>query len=633
MNCLYKGYVPTRDKKSIIAFKNATPDDLLSLEDAEKFDEYAGVLADDTVLIDLDDGSEAEILLKIVKAKELRCKVIATTRGMHFLFKNNGEFTSNRTHCRLAIGLTADIKGCGKNSYEVLKHGGKLRTILYDSGEYQEAPRWLIPIKAKVDLLNMVEGEGRNNALFSYILPLQQNNFTVDECRECIEIINEFVLKDPLSSMELKGILRDGAFQKPIFFNARGTFLFDVFAKHLQRSKNIVRINGKLYIYRDGFYQSGEDLIEREMVSEIPTLNQSKRKEVMSYLELIAPKITTIADAHLIAFKNGVLNLITGDVYDFSPEYVITNMIPFNYNAEAKSELLDKTMRKLSCDDPQAEKLLYQAVGYCFYRRNELRKSFILIGEKRNGKSTFLDMVCTLLGEDNISNLDLAEIGDKFKTAELTGKLANIGDDINDEHIPNSAVFKKVVSGDKVTVERKGQDPYVLASYAKCFFSANAMPRIGRGKDSAAIKDRLVTIPFDAKFSKEDADYDPFIKYKLRDEHVIEALIAKSVVALKELLEDQQFAICERSEKANEEYERVNNPILTFFETLNETDYLNESVTKVYIDYTTYCSVNNLKPMSSIEFGRQMKRQFNLEIKDTSVNKRRVRIFVRSDDD
>lgn len=629
MRDFYKGYVVTRNKKAVVSFKGATEGDLLTLEVAQKFPEYAGVLRDDAVLIDIDDGEQAELLLNIVKSKKLKCRVIATSRGMHFLFKNNGEILNNKTHCRLAIGLTADIKGTGKASYEVLKVDGKEREVLYDSEEYGEVPRWLNPIKSKVELLNMVEGEGRNNALFSYILPLQQNNFTVDECRECIGIINEFILKEPLSEEELKTVLRDGAFGKPTFFTVRGGFQFNAFAKYLQKTCNIVKINGKLHVYSDGFYKSGDNHIEAAMIKEIPTLNQTKRKEVLAYLDLIVPNNSTVADAHLVAFKNGVLNVITNEMYEFSPEYIITNMIPHNYIPDAQSELLDKVMKKLACNDADVEKLLYQAVGMCMFRKNELRKSFFLLGEKRNGKSTFLDMVGTLLGEENIANLDLSEIGDKFKTAELAGKLANVGDDINDEYIPNSAIFKKVVSGDKVTVERKGQDPFKLASYAKFFFSANSLPRIGRGKDSGAVLDRLVIIPFDAKFSKDDPDYDPYIKYKLRDERVMEALIAKSIEGLREVLADQQFVECERVASKMAEYEQTNNPIVLFFNELSESDYLNEPTKNVYRNYSAFCLANNLQAMSSIEFTKQMKKQYGLELQDVVVDKQKVRVYVK----
>lgn len=623
---LYKGYVPTSGKRATMPFKDKDASELLTLEEAQKFSEYAGILADDTVLVDIDDGEQSEILLNIVKSKGLKCKVLATTRGAHFLFKTNKPM-QNRTHCKLAIGLTADIKGGGRASYEVLKYEGREREVLYDTEQYGLLPKYLFPVKTNANVLDLAEGEGRNNALFSYILPLQQNEFNVEECRECIGVINDFVLKDPLSEDELKVVLRDGAFNKPSFFTSKGSFLFDKFAKYLRDAENIIKINGKLYIYRDGIYESGDEYIEAAMIEHIPNLSRSKRQEVLSYLGLLVSRESGIADANLIAFKNGVLDVANDSFNEFSPEYIITNKIPHNYNPDAKSELLENVINKLACGDEVVEKLLYQAIGYCFYRRNELRKSFFLLGEKRNGKSTFLDLVGTLLGEDNTANLDLCEIGHQFKTAELCGKLANIGDDINDEWVSNTATFKKVVSGDVITAERKGKDPFKLRSFAKFFFSANSLPRLGRGKDSSAILDRLVVIPFDAKFTKDDPDYDPFIKYKLRSEDVMEALISKAVPALREVLVEQEFATCEKVKQNLEEFEITNNPILEFFEELGEDDYLNEPIKDVYKKYSTFCLANNLQAISAIEFSRQMKKQFGLLIKSIESDGKRLRVY------
>lgn len=627
---LYKGYIPTSNKKAQMAFKDKDASELSTLTEVKRYSEYAGILNDDTVLIDLDDGKQADILYSIVKALDIKCKIIRTTRGMHFLFKTASPM-QNRTHCKLAIGLTADIKGGGRASYQVLKFDGKEREVLYDTIEYDVIPKFLTPIKTNIDLLDLCEGDGRNNALFSYILPLQENGFTKEECKQCITIINNYVLKDPLSQDELKVILRDGAFEKPRFFTNKGVFLFDKFAAFIKQVEHIIKLNGKLYVYKDGVYESGDDAIEALMIKHIPNLSRSKRQEVLSYLSLIVDKESGIADANLIAFNNGVLNIATNEFNEFSPEYIITNKIPYNYNADAKSELLEKVMTKLSCGDENVYKLLLQAVGYCFYRRNELRKSFFLLGEKRNGKSTFLDMVATLLGEDNTANLDLCEIGDRFRTAELTGKLANIGDDINDEWISNTAVFKKVVSGDTVTVERKGKDPYKLKSFAKFFFSANSLPRLGRGKDSRAVLDRLVIIPFNAKFTKDDPDYDPFIKYKLRDKSVMEALIAMAVPALKDVLIEQEFIQSDKAVKTLEEFEKSNNPILEFFEELSASDYLNEPIKSVYQIYNVFCLSNNLQAISAIEFQKQMKKEFNLSIKTIDDNGKKVRIYVENE--
>jgi putative DNA primase/helicase len=329
----------------------------------------------------------------------------------------------------------------------------------------------------------------------------------------------------------------------------------------------------------------------------------------------------------MIAFENGVLDIVTESFSEFSPEFVITNKIPHRYIPDATSDVLDRVMKKLACGDANVLKLLYQAVGYTFYRRNELRKSFFLLGEKRNGKSTFLDMVGNLLGEENTSNLDLCEIGHQFRTAELNGKLANIGDDINDEWVSNTAVFKKVVSGDVITAERKGKDPFKLRSFAKFFFSANSLPRIGRGKDSGAVLDRLVIIPFDAKFSKEDPDYDPFIKYKLRGEDVMEALIAKSIPALREVLAEQSFAKSSKVDTSLAEFETSNDPIMEFFADLEEGDYLNEPIKFVYQKYNTFCLSNNLQAMSAIEFQKRMKKQYEVTIKTVESDGKRVRVY------
>ena len=139
----FKGYVETKDKKCIEKFKDR--EDFKTFEQVQSLPEYAGILASETILVDIDDFATSEILFKIVKDKGLICRVYKTTRGKHFLFKNSG-VGGNKTGCRLAIGLSADIKLGTRNSYEVLKFNGKQREILYDNTENEEAqalPRWL----------------------------------------------------------------------------------------------------------------------------------------------------------------------------------------------------------------------------------------------------------------------------------------------------------------------------------------------------------------------------------------------------------------------------------------------------------------------------------------------------------
>ncbi|HBF8463914.1 TPA: DNA primase, partial [Clostridioides difficile] len=575
---LFKGYIITNNKKAAEKFKNVKK--LKTYEQIKEWPEFAGVLAEETVLVDIDDFESSEILYKIVQDLKLKCRVYKTTRGKHFLFKNTS-LEKNRTKCRLAIGLNSDIKlGC-KNSYSILKFNNIERKILYDSKEIQEIPMYLTPIKNGIDFLSLGEGDGRNQALYNYILTLQSNDFTVEEIRETIRVINKYVLKTPLQDNELEVILREESFQKKIFFNSKGSFLFDEFAKYIKNNNHVIKINDQLHLYKDGIYVDGQARIEAEMINNISNLNKAKRSEVLSYLNLLISENTSMSEANLIAFKNGIYNVVDDSFIEFSPEFIITNKINWNYNPGAYSKLVDKTMNKLSCGDFEIRMLLEEVVGYCFYRRNELRKAFILTGDKANGKSTYLDMIKTLLGDENTSALDLKELSDRFKTAELFGKLANIGDDIGDEFIANPAIFKKLVSGDRVNVERKGQNPFDFNNYSKFLFSANNIPRI---KDkTGAVLDRLIIIPFNASFSVKDKDFDPYIKYKLREQEAIEYLINLGLEGLKRVLKNRKFIVPDKVKKEILEYEEVNNPILGFFKEVDKIE--NESTKEIYRKY------------------------------------------------
>lgn len=624
---LFKGFVPTKNKECLVKFKNKSASELKTLRDVQKLEEYAGILNDNTVLIDIDDFEQSEILMNIVEELQLRCRVYETTRGKHFLFLNDDMFENCGTHKKLAIGLESDIKIGSKNSYSILKFNGKERNIIYDildDEDYETVPKWLMCVVSKIDFLEMTAGDGRNQSLFNYILTLQSYDFSIDEARECIRIINKYVLKDSLTDEELCVVLRDDAFQKPIFFK-KNVFLFDKFAKFIKNNNHVIKINNIMHIYDDGIYVKGEQYIERKMIKYIPNLSDSRRKEVLKYLNLIVEDNKDMAPAHLIAFKNGIYNLENDKLEDFSPDIILTNKINYNYNPNAYNKLLDKTLNKLAVNNQEVRKLLEMCVGYCFYRRSEMRKSFMLTGEKRNGKSTYLAMINKLLGSENISNLDLKELGERFKTAELFGKLANIGDDIDSEFITSTAIFKKLVSGNPINVEQKGRNPFDFSNYAKLIFSANDIPRM---KDrSGAVLDRLIIIPFDATFSKDDEDYDPYIKYKLVKDDSLEYLIILGIAALKELLENQEFPTCEKVEKSKKEYEEHNNPILLHFSELEKIDFSNKSTKECYKRYCEFCYSNGFTPISNIEFSKQVRKFYDLEIKVKSVQGKKYKVF------
>src|SRR5690606_38296347 len=98
-------------------------------------------------------------------------------------------------------------------------------------------------------------------------------------------------------------------------------------------------------------------------------------------------------------------------------------------------------------------------------------------GEGSNGKSVFLGLIEAFLGAENVSNVSLHDLtSDRYASAELYGKMANIFADLRADKITDAGTFKVVVSGDRIRAQRKHQQPFTFKPYAKLIFSANQIP-------------------------------------------------------------------------------------------------------------------------------------------------------------
>ena len=246
------------------------------------------ILSAEAVLVDVDDGAQSEILMQIVEDLQLNCEVRQNNARTAFSVSATAMLRRARRVRTTACGLLADFKVGTKNSTQQLKVDGKERFVEWDCphDEIEVIPKWLTPVKTAVKLFELEEGDGRNSALYGYILTLTGAGFTKDECRETLKIINQYVLKSPLSDDELAIIMRDDAFPKDTFFE-KGAFLHDKFANYLKRNDRIVRINGMLHVYREGVYVAGAREIESMMIRHLPMLKFSHRVEVLKYLDIV----------------------------------------------------------------------------------------------------------------------------------------------------------------------------------------------------------------------------------------------------------------------------------------------------------------------------------------------------------
>ena len=593
---------------------------------------FGGILNEGIVDISFDSDELSQKFWEMAEQNNWNCLILENQKNghIHSYWKDSRKrIEKGGKDKKLAVGLVADIHN-GSTYIPLKVHGVDRFPPCFEPDTLDEVPDELIPVNTQIDLLNLSEGEGRNDELFKYILILQsQLLLSKEDIRRVLQNTNNFVFSEPLKQDELDVICRDEAFEKPVFYNGK-VFLHDAFGRYMKNEFHIKRINGQLHVYDCGIYKSGYRFIENKMIELIPALKANSRTEVLKFLEIITPEETYVSDANLIAFRNGVYDLSTDALLPFSPEHIITNMIPWDYNPSAYSELCDKTLTKISCQDIEIRSLLEECIGYCFFRQNELSKSFFLTGSGSNGKSTFLDMVRNVLGRQNYVSLDMDELSERFSVTTMFGKLANIGDDISDEFLQGKAIaqFKKIVSGNDIKAENKGQDAYFYKPTVKLLFSANEIPRM-RNKGFEAIKRRLVIIPFNAKFSKDDPDFDSGIVWKLKKQDVAEYLVQLGIQGLKRVLENQAFTESKKVKDEVDSFERDNNPLLLFLDEVEESEILNHETKEVFARYDTFCYENGFQKMAMQTFTKQINKILGCDRKDVRVNGKKVIVFKK----
>ncbi len=604
---LFDGYIRIgEDKSAKEKYKTALPN--RTFEEAQKLTSFSGVIKKDYILVDFDSEEDANIAFNIITDKKLNCIVLQTTRGKHFYFKNIG-IERGKTNTKLACGLTADIKIGG--NLGTLKLNNNMREVIYKTNSVDNLPKYFYPVETKKDFKFLREGDGRNENLFGYIIVLQQNSLSKEEIRETCNIINNYVFKEKLPENELETILRDDAFKKETFIENK-TFNYEKFAKYLIQEEHICRINNQLYIFNGEVYITGKSFIEASMLKYIPNFVARKRTEAYKMVELLLPigHNERYADERYIAFKNGIYDIKTNKLLDFDSNLRITNQIPWNYNPNANNQKIKNILNNWVDNDNDMLMLLEECIGMCMYRSNKISTCFILTGKKDNGKSTFIKMLNALLGENNCSSISLHNLESRFNPASITGKLANLGDDIGDAYINSTENFKKLVTGETIQLEQKGQDHYEYKSYAKLIFCANEIPRI-KDPTGAVIDKRIIYLPFNSTFTGKTKDPNLYKEFE-KNEEMMETLILIGIEGIKRVIENKGFTKSALAEQTKQEYKFKNSPILQFIDEYGEENFYYRLTEPIYEEYREFCRLNGFCAESHATFRKKICSNLNI---------------------
>ena len=268
-----------------------------------------------------------------------------------------------------------------------------------------------------------------------------------------------------------------------------------------------------------------------------------------------------------------------------------------------------------------------ELIGYCLYRSAKYEKAILCIGKGANGKTTFLKMIDSLLGSENISHVSLQDLGgDRFASAGLYGKLANTFADLKSDKLKHSGPFKMLVSGDSLRAQKKFKNPFEFQSYVKLIFSANEIPE--SDDKSFAYFRRWIILFFEKVF--EGKNNDTKLIEKLTTPEEMSGLLNLALIALKQLIKDNEFIHTDDIATVEREYNLNASTVEKFLAykcviTNNRDDFI--ICRDLWGVYLEYCKKNSLSGKSDNIFGMELG-QLGIVKERKSVSYERVNCYV-----
>jgi len=313
--------------------------------------------------------------------------------------------------------------------------------------------------------------------------------------------------------------------------------------------------------------------------------------------------LLTSQPTELINFRNGLLEWKTEILRSHSPETLSTIQLPVDWNSSATCPRIQSFLKQVL--PPDCLDFIHEVVGYLMVCIATLRVAFLFIGGGANGKSTLIALIRALLGILNISSVTLQDLSEnRFRSAELFGKLANLCGDLDPRAIKKSDIFKTVVGGsDIITVERKYNHPFSFVPFIRLLFSCNEAPP--SADQTEAYFNRWVVIPFPNVF-KDEKD-DKMLLQQLTTKEELSGLAVLAVRDLKKLMDRGYFELPASVEEAREKYREKLDSVKVFLSEQCEIDPLfTVGKTVLYQKYQEWCKSNGRIPVGGQRFGEKL---------------------------
>jgi P4 family phage/plasmid primase-like protien len=286
------------------------------------------------------------------------------------------------------------------------------------------------------------------------------------------------------------------------------------------------------------------------------TIESKERNEILEALRQVGRSHTP---KHIkktwIQFKDKFVDIKTKEEFEATAEYFATNPIPYSIGFTKETPVIDMLFKQWVGNDQVV--LLKEIMAYCMLPDYPIHRIFCFLGEGRNGKSRYLELIARLIGNDNVAACELDNLmRSRFEMFALYKKLAVQMGETNFSTMSRTAILKSLTGQDRVNFEAKNKNPISDINYAKLLISTNNLPESEDKSDG--FYRRWLCIDFPNKFpeGKDILDIIPSEEYN--------NFCAQAIDLLNKLFETGKFTNEGTVEERQKRYEDRSNPFDKF---------------------------------------------------------------------
>lgn len=308
---------------------------------------------------------------------------------------------------------------------------------------------------------------------------------------------------------------------------------------------------------------------------------------------------------NIINLKNGLLDISTYTLMAHTPSYLSTSQIPIAFDPHAQCPNWIAFVHDIMEHDKDQVRLLQQIAGYSLTTSMALAKAFIFFGSGANGKSLFTRILSKVVGDRNVSTVNLSSITKQFGLTGLIGKKINLIDEISGNYF-ESNIIKALISGEKLSADVKYRpEPIEFIPTSKLIFSVNELPKIN--DTTPGLYRRFIIIPFNRSYLKN-----PDITLESRLSQELPGILNWAIAGLKDLRASGYFHETTKNHEMMNVFKNDNSPLTEFLvsnyepvEEGEEPKYMVKA-SDLYGEYKSYCFESGYKAKSLANFSREI---------------------------